>query len=426
MAEGESAEVIERAVVAIGDALCRSAIWRGDRCNWFGRCAEEMDATTHAITPMVSALEADLYAGSAGVALFLARLAMHTGAAEYRRAALGGLRRSLAGAGRLAPLGMYSGRLGVAHALVQGGGWLRDDTLIDEGFTLAREAVAAAAALPTESEPIDVIAGLAGAIQVLVGLARQRESSDLEDAVRGLAERLVARAHRGEEGGWSWPERGGIDEAPPLSGLSHGAAGIGLALVEAHAHSGAQEMLDAAEGAWAFEHTLFDADQRNWMDLREWVIASAGPRACGVTWCHGAPGIALSRLRTIQLRLASARAHADAIVAVETTRDELRRRAKQSALDATLCHGTSGLAETLLVAGTVLDRRDLLDEAREIAERLASGALRGELTSGVPSGGPNPSLMLGTAGVGWFLLRVLDPYKTPSILTSAACREGTP
>ena len=64
----------------------------------------------------------------------------------------------------------------------------------------------------------------------------------------------------------------------------------------------------------------------------------------------------------------------------------------------------------------------LIEELRAQAP-LASGA---PLVSGVPSGGNNPSLMVGSAGVGHFLLRLHDARRVPSVLIvdPAGVKEG--
>jgi len=48
----------------IGAQLCRDALWEGDRCNWIGCLRYAGDIAW-------GALGADIYAGTAGIALFL-------------------------------------------------------------------------------------------------------------------------------------------------------------------------------------------------------------------------------------------------------------------------------------------------------------------------------------------------------------------
>ena len=73
--------------------------------------------------------------------------------------------------------------------------------------------------------------------------------------------------------------------------------------------------------------------------------------------------------------------------------------------------------EVLLVAGQVLGDPAYLRRARDVGRALIDcHATAGDWPSGVASGGPNPSLMLGTAGVGYGFLRLHDPDEVPSVL----------
>ncbi|RMH22854.1 MAG: hypothetical protein D6696_02325, partial [Acidobacteria bacterium] len=106
----------------IGTELCRTAFWDDERrrCNWLGRADRQGDVPG-SVVPATAALEADLYRGSSGVALFLAELAAVSGDEEAAATAVAALRRSLAylrqqPLERASPLSLFSGHLGVAFA----------------------------------------------------------------------------------------------------------------------------------------------------------------------------------------------------------------------------------------------------------------------------------------------------------------------
>jgi lantibiotic modifying enzyme len=125
------------------------------------------------------------------------------------------------------------------------------------------------------------------------------------------------------------------------------------------------------------------------------------------TWCHGAAGAALTRLRAARLD-PSPRLREEAAAAV----DACRRAAAGAGADrdASLCHGAAGLGEALLAGGAIAEARAL---AARHAERLATGELaRSGLTSGLPA----PSLMVGDAGVAHHLLRLCAPDRVHSVL----------
>ena len=81
----------------------------------------------------------------------------------------------------------------------------------------------------------------------------------------------------------------------PLTGMSHGASGIAVALLELYSETRREEFLDTARGALAYEEALFDPVVGNWPDLRGVDEPGSPPRpiSYGRAWCHGAPGIAL-------------------------------------------------------------------------------------------------------------------------------------
>ncbi|WP_082823450.1 MULTISPECIES: type 2 lanthipeptide synthetase LanM family protein [unclassified Synechococcus] len=128
---------------------------------------------------------------------------------------------------------------------------------------------------------LDVIAGVTGLIGPLL-----RDGS-----TRALDLALVAGDHllglQNEQGAW------GSRGKEPLLGFSHGTAGYLAALVKLGQQLGEQRFLDAAAKALSYERERFDAEHLNWPDYREYQPDQ--PNKFMTSWCHGAPGIALSR-----------------------------------------------------------------------------------------------------------------------------------
>ena len=193
--------------------------------------------------------------------------------------------------------------------------------------------------LPEQTDP-DFLQGLAG----LAGpLARQERAAPCARR-RALLTRLgeLLRARQDADGGWRNAEL-----PRPLAGLSHGAAGIGLALIETGVALGDDPLVDAGAAGFAYEETVFDAASGNWRDLRPDVPAGPGM----ASWCHGAPGIGLARLRALQ----AAPGHRDA----SRWRDALDRALRHTvALSLKpqdfLCCGNLGRAWILRTAGAAL------------------------------------------------------------------------
>ena len=219
------------------------------------------------------------------------------------------------------------------------------------------------------------------------------------------------------EHGWSWadPSR---RRRGHLCGLSHGSAGIGWALLELFASTGDERFRDAAEGAFAYERSWFDARSGTWPDLRAGGrrrgAARRFPSPAAGTWCHGEAGIALTRLRASAV-LGPATYRDEAELALEATRRELVRAQLHERDDLTLCHGVAGAADALLCGEAALGGRRPEAAALGVASIERYGAVPGDWPCGA-AGGTSPSLFRGLSGIAWWLLRLHDPA-IPSPLT---------
>lgn len=394
------------AALRLGAEIAAAAIWSGECCSWVGGMPDEGPAGEVVMT--YASFGPDLYAGTAGVGLVLAELCDAGGEDDLalRRVASGALEHALARAEEVPAsvrLGAYGGRLGIALAAARAGKVLGEPDLTARTEDLV-------AGLDFETGPLenDLLLGRAGGILALLCLRElDVEGADLELAV-GLGEDLLDAAQP-ERTGWSWPSPsspGGHN----LTGLSHGAAGIAVALLELHRASGEPEYLAAAEAAFEYEHSLFDPQAGNWPDLREQVAGDWGA-PCSTLWCHGAPGIALSRLRACELGAGGDRER-EARVALATTGESIRRELGTG--NYSLCHGLAGNAEVVAEGAARFGDEPAL--AREVA---AVGVER-HLESEVPwplgvHDGHTDSLMLGRAGTAYFYLRLHDPRR-PSLL----------
>ena len=411
----------------IGRSLVSAACWSDDhrRCNWVGRSPQELTHPGAPLVPTVAALGPELYGGTSGVALFLAQLAMITDDSDIRIAALAATTNALRNAERnpsahAMPLSLHGGTLGIAFAAHRVAALLGEAELSDRADALLDRLADA----PSTPPMYDVISGHAGAIPALLFLARLLDRPALIDQAIRLGDELLATAEpRGEV--WTWDAERvagpGVSSAF-LTGLAHGASGLGLALLELHHATGRTDFLRAGRGAFAYEDTLYDPARANWPDLRSPSPGAPAPEpaaaSCAMAWCHGSPGIAMARARAALLDGERADAHASiaktALASVLSAWDRMR---DQPRTDATLCHGLSGLGEIVATAGRWLEDPELTTAADAHSRRLIERHSAAEdWPSGLSSTGPNPSLMLGTAGVGLHFLRLHDPEKVPGVL----------
>jgi type 2 lantibiotic biosynthesis protein LanM len=382
----------------IGDRLSRLAIEQGELVSWF-----HLDLRPEGW--LLEPLPVSLYNGLPGVALFLAHLGRLAGEERYdrlARLALGTARRRLeAYPAALVQVGAFSGWGGLVYTLTHLGllweepGWLADA----EGLAARMPAV-------ENDEAFDLIAGSAGALAALLALHRHRPSrAVLEIAVR-CGEHLLDRAVV-DERGHGWPSDSSVGRRP-LTGFSHGTAGIAWALAQLARASGEERFRDSARGALRYERSWFDPGRDNWPDLRESSQTPAGggfPNA----WCHGAPGIGLGRIGLLPC-LDDPELRPEIRAAVRST------LAEGFGFNHSLCHGDLGNLELVREAGRVLGDAELTAEAHRLAARILAGIEDGGPRCGTSSRTESPGLMVGLAGIGYGLLRAAWPDRVPSVL----------
>src|SRR5579875_2895554 len=180
--------------------------------------------------------------------------------------------------------------------------------------------------------------------------------------------------------------------------------------------SGETRFAETARAALAYERTLFSPHRQNWLDLRQRPPSSNGQPSSGekymVAWCHGAPGIALSRLILRSLL-------ADAQLG-EEIRAGLRTTLTQGfGLNHSLCHGDFGNLDILITAAHLLPGEAFAEHIPRIAAALLENMERQGWVCGVPFGVETPGLMTGLAGTGLALLRLAAPERVPSVLLLA-------
>ena len=433
-----ASDVLLDAAASIGQTLCNTAYWHDGRCNWVGRSSREAGGTAAQlqITPTVAALGPEFYGGSAGVGLFLAQLHQlrpHRFVVDTARGAARHALRKSADLPTQVARSFHSGPIGIAFAAATIAQLTGDTQLVDEALELARRA---AASLEGEGL-LDVIGGSAGVIAPLLALSRLHGIDSLRQPALALADELRGAATQ-NDGAWCWDNDRACGKGvgpTPLCGFAHGASGMGLSLIEAGSVCGRSDWIDGGLAAFAYEDRLYDTAHRNWPDLRDLSNGASTTAASDsatplrpqsrapsfmVAWCHGAAGIGLARLRALQLLPARASEVVGGVDrAVACARTQLD--ALPAGSDATLCHGRGGLAETLLLESTIRgDARQRRATVQMWTRLLKARGDDPEWPSGVPSGGSNPSLMLGLAGVGYSLLRAAAPERVPSVLMIGA------
>lgn len=358
-----------------------------------GGAVEEMD------------IEANLYNGSAGVSLFLAYLDAVSPSEATRETAARACADALARYER-DRIGAFTGTAGVIYLLTHLGVLWRDTGLIERAVTLSGEL----SGLIDADRQYDVFGGVAGVIPVLLGLAEHADGAGLEVA-ESCARHLLRHAHDDGET-LSWPLRNPSEAHANLTGLAHGAGGVGWALIALGVRLDRADLIDAGRRAMRYESRHFDGGERDWPDLRVHAApANSTGKHFANAWCNGAAGIGLTRLAAWQLLGADAQLLDEARTALSTTVRKFRHLRNN-----TLCHGRSGNAELLL---------RFADSQNEPAYRLEAGVHAQEQWRNIDDSRLGivddnasffPGLMLGISGFGMYYLRLAYPNRVPSAL----------
>lgn len=414
------ADVYRREALRLGEELWDAAIRDSKgRPEWLG-----IDLGADGESFHFGLIGQSLYSGGSGIALLLARLALaHAGdaAALWRQrawACFEGLaelveRNSNEQLFRLVrdlPYGISgTGGILLALQLLQGAGFEAAGPLgaqlIDQ---LRPERLLA-------DEGVDLIGGVTGLIGPLLaaGTGRAQELA----AVCG--ERLLTLQQ--DSGGWP---NGPVSSQrkPPLTGLSHGAAGMAAALARLFAAIGDARFADAAARAIAYERSVFVAERGNWPDFRD----SGEADAFMLSWCHGAPGILLSRHVMQAAGLADGTCASELEAARSSTLAVLASKSRASTAAAHLCCGVLGLTSLLrldaqasglpLAPAVASAESALITRARAGADYTFFSVDNGSLSL--------PGLFTGKAGVALALLEAVEGTRWMPALLSAGLLGG--
>ena len=278
----------------------------------------------------------------------------------------------------------------------------------------------------------DLINGNAGIILGLMLIHEIRGGGKIIKNVERLCKLIISNSNVADRG-YFWDSNSQYMYG--LCGFSHGVSGISFALAEAGYYFNNNDLIKFAEESLRYEQWQYSKNSNDWPDLR--VSASENESdyieelrklwqngnhnklrtpSFMKAWCHGAPGIGLSRIRMANITK-SRKYILQLYEAVQLTRKSLEIGQKSF----TLCHGNLGNA-FLLMHAYYSGKKRTADY--EMLLKYALQAIEHAQRNGFYSAGFNyttliddNSLFNGTSGIGYFFLKLLYyPINNSSIL----------
>jgi type 2 lantibiotic biosynthesis protein LanM len=397
------------AAKAVGDRLSSLALHSDDCVSWIGLTLTAKD--NWSLVP----LGLDLYDGLPGLAFFLAYLGTVSKEVQYTalaRTAVKTIQRRLAGYPlHRFSIGAFDGLGGIVFLLTHLGIVWNEPELLAEAKRIAESL----RVLITYDRKFDVTSGSAGCIMSLIALHRAAPCKSTRATAIECGDHLLEHA-QSVHNGVAWPPY--FPAKGPLTGLAHGASGIAWALLELTELSGERRFSKVALEAFKYEESLFSPKMTNWPDLREMNDRrqlDSGERMFMTGWCHGAPGIALTRLRALKY-VDTEKIRAEIQAGLQTTLSQ------GFCGNHSLCHGDLGNLEPLLQASKLLGRTPWTGHVSRLSGAILQSINEDGWCCGVPLGVESPGLMTGLAGIGYGLLRLAEPSRTPAVLVLAPPR----
>ena len=393
------AEAAGRRAEDLGDAIMKFIIASDSSLSWLTTLSEK----TNEVTAFIAL--SDLYGGVPGILLFLTALKKVRGwdpveyypgginkmLDVYYSKALGDddlIRRSIS---------LGSGLSGQVYSLVKSYEMLGDDKFLS--YASGRAELITRDMIDRDSL-YDILGGTAGALVAFLSLYRATGNRLWLDQASYCGDHLLKNRSISSNGYLAWKSTGiPTVKGDPMLGFAHGIAGIALSLLRLFRETGERRYLDAAIHGIEYENSMFSVEENNWPDFR---VKEKGEKiGYMASWCHGGPGILLSRLEGKGIM-------EDDILDQDIERAlRLINSSDAKVLDDCCC-GYFSLINILLTAGEKLDRIELTQEAHA---RIA-----GHLTGGEEKVKGSLGFFKGKAGIGYTLLRTID-NSLPSVLS---------
>ena len=251
----------------------------------------------------------------------------------------------------------------------------------------------------TNDKSNDIVYGNAGALIAFLHLYDLTNNIEYLEVASKVGEILISNQ---KENGWEF------EDGAVLAGFSHGIAGIVYSLALLYSRTYDSRLLSAAINGIQNEDLLYKAEIRNWIDNRKDALESTNESYKSMAaWCHGAPGILLSRCKMINL------INDESFVQIASY--DIKKALESTVMygftdNDCLCHGNLGNTEILLEYAQICNDKNMLKFSSGIRNKIANNILddKYDCARAYLYGFKMPGFMTGISGMGYSLLRDVD------------------
>ena len=258
--------------------------------------------------------------------------------------------------------------------------------------------------IPTTTQ-YDYMSGLAGLI-LLVVQCKFMGGDDKQAILKECAERISQLATTKKDVTyWTYTDGNKItgEKQMVLGGFAHGSSSMALAMFQLAKHLKDRRYYNMFCQSLLHDRSFYSEEVKGWIDGRN--PSSKGDSG---SWCHGATGIALSRLFLCSEGYEDSGIEQELSLAI----GQIERRI---GYNLSICHGSTGNLEVLKSISNHIAREKprYIGWINTISKYISSGE---DIVCGDDNRNSQVGLFMGFAGIGYQLLRFHDWKHLPSVL----------
>jgi hypothetical protein len=358
----------------------------------------------------------DFYSGNSGIVYFLLNLYKATKNKKYLRISEEAIDWVIANIEKTEKKsGFYTGDYGIylsASKFMQIGKTIKYKGLIEKRLKN----------IQIDAENYDIISGHAGSILALLGIMDDKIISVPKTLLEKHINYLITGVkYRNKQFAYEQ------DYEYPISGFSHGQSGIAYVLTELAYHFKSYWLYDISESLYEYEDSYKVPNTLNYRDMRSYLYLNNNLDGLSLRevnnglnmkevmygWCHGLPGIALSRLhyyyRTNEEKYLN---QINEFIKFYEREFELLTNGSISCL----CHGDVGNLEFLIEYSYIFNDNERMNFVRKNSFHIFNKLIKNGFINNTSNHPNDYSLMGGIAGIGYHFLRLYSPTNFKSIL----------